>query len=429
MHVQDNTYTFVEGGVCAPLGFLAAGIHLGFRKNPERKDAGLVFSEIPETSAAAVFTQNVFCAAPVQISREVAKTGHARAVILNSGNANAATGSAGLEAAHFAAETTAKELSLKEEEVFVASTGVIGVSLPTEPYIEGLPKLAQNLGSSSEHAQAAASAIMTTDTHSKQCAVKFNIDGQTCTVGGMCKGSGMIQPNMATMLAVLTTDAPVAQAALSIALKLAVNNSFNKVTVDSDTSTNDSVFLLANGAAGGKEITCSMQDCTKNATLDDIDLSNENESFIAFAKVLQAVCENLARQIAADGEGATKLVTVNVVGAVNKKDADLAARAVANSPLVKTAIAGHDCNWGRVAAALGKSGAIFSQEKCDISFMGICVCKSGLTQNFDEDVALQKFEEPEIVIDINLHAGHAKTRIWTCDLTHEYIHINADYRS
>ena len=439
--MKDVEYNYIEGGICAPQGFLTAGLHLGFRKNPERKDACLVVSEEQNTSAAAVFTQNVFCAAPVQVSREVAKTGHARAIILNSGNANAATGSVGLDAAHFATQTTAEALNLKEEEVFVASTGVIGVPLSTKPYVDGLPALANTLGSSAEHAHAAACAIMTTDTHPKECAVNFSANGQVYTIGGMCKGSGMIAPNMATMLAVLTTDAPVEQHALSRALKMAVNESFNKVTVDSDTSTNDSVFLLANGRADGKPIeldeSVNGEHPSGNAGLNAGEhpieggdpAKGETSAFVAFAQALQAVCENLARQIAADGEGATKLVTVNVCGAANEKDADLAARAVANSPLVKTAIAGHDCNWGRVAGALGKSGAKFSQEKCDISFMGMEVCKNGLAQGFDEDEALKRFEEPEIVIDINLHAGEAKTRIWTCDLTHEYIHINADYRS
>ena len=361
--------------------------------------------------AAGTFTCNVFCAAPVKLSRSVAQGGRARAVILNSGNANAATGKPGDQVARESQSLTAAALGVDPEEVFVASTGVIGVQLPLEPYRSGLPLLLGALDSSPQAAADAAQAIMTTDTVSKECAVRFEADGIEYRIGGMSKGSGMIMPNMATMLAVLTTDAAVEPAALKEALKAAVDASFNKITVDSDTSTNDSCFCLANGAAGGPV------------------LQPGTPAFETFCLALRQLCEALARKMAADGEGATKLVTVTVSGAASEQDADKAARTVANSPLVKTAIAGHDCNWGRIAAALGRSGASFRQEDVDIDIMGMPVMRGGLPCGFDEDEALRRFEEPEITIDAALGAGEHSTRMWTCDFTHDYITINGDYRT
>ena len=402
---------FIEGGVTAPAGFRAAGVHAGFRANPNRKDVALVVSDVEDTVAAGTFTCNVFCAAPVKLSRSVAQGGRARAVILNSGNANAATGKPGDQVARESQSLTAAALGVDPEEVFVASTGVIGVQLPLEPYRSGLPLLLGALDSSPQAAADAAQAIMTTDTVSKECAVRFEADGIECRIGGMSKGSGMIMPNMATMLAVLTTDAAVEPAALKEALKAAVDASFNKITVDSDTSTNDSCFCLANGAAGGPV------------------LQPGTPAFETFCLALHQLCEALARKMAADGEGATKLVTVTVSGAASEQDADKAARTVANSPLVKTAIAGHDCNWGRIAAALGRSGASFRQEDVDIDIMGMPVMRGGLPCGFDEDEALRRFEEPEISIDVALGAGEHSTRMWTCDFTHDYITINGDYRT
>lgn len=400
---------YIDGGVTAPQGIKAAGIHAGFRKNPQRKDVALVVAEGDQTACAGVFTQNVFCAAPVQVSRERVKAGKARAVVLNSGNANAATGEPGLAIAVESGKIVAQALGFEDDQVLVASTGVIGVQQPIDPYVSGVPALVEALSEDAGHD--AAMAIMTTDTHPKECAVQFEAQGITYNVGGMCKGSGMIQPNMATMLAVIATDMPLTSQAAQAALSAVVPNTFNKVTVDSDTSTNDSAFLLASGAAGGALV------------------EEGSEAHASFQQALFAVCENLARQIAADGEGASKLVTVNVTGAADDADADIAARTIANSPLVKTAIAGHDCNWGRIAAALGRSGAKFSQENVDIDIMGMPVLRSGLPCGFDEDEALKRFEADEIVIDVDMGAGSAKTRVWTCDLTHEYIHINADYRS
>ncbi len=400
---------YIEGGVAAPKGIRAAGMHAGIAANPDKLDLALVVADTDEPVAAGMFTTNVFASAPVRVSREIVADGRARAVILNCANANAATGQPGLETAWQVSEMTAWALGAGRDEVLVGSTGVIGVPLPVEPFVQAVPQLVDKLSKNGAHD--AACAIMTTDTHPKECAVQFESNGVTYTVGGMCKGSGMIQPNMATMLAVITTDAPVSSELAHAVLKEAVDASFNKVTVDSDTSTNDSVFFLSSGAAGGFSI------------------ENTGSAYLSFKEAVCAVCENLARQIAADGEGATKLVTVNVTGAASPEDADKAARTVANSPLVKTCIAGHDCNWGRVAAALGRSGAKFAQEHVDIDMLGLPVCRAGLTVPFDEDEALRRFEEPEVVIDIDLHEGDAATRIWTCDMTHDYISINADYRS
>ena len=406
--MQEYKITYIDGGVTAPTGIKAAGVHAGFRKDPSRLDVALVVAEGPQVTSAGMFTKNVFCAAPVQLDRKLLAKNTARAVILNSGNANAATGEPGLEIARKTAHETAQALGLVEGEVLVASTGVIGVELEWGPFETGIPALVEALSEDGGHD--AACAIMTTDTRPKECAVCFEFEENTYTVGGMVKGSGMIQPDMATMLAVLTTDMPLGRSSAKEALRRAVNASFNKVTVDSDTSTNDSVFFFSSGAAPAPQ--------------------DDDEAFNVFAYALRAVCENLARQIAADGEGATKLITVNVSDAANEADADVAARTIANSPLVKTAIAGHDCNWGRIAAALGRSGAAFKQDDVDIDIMGMPVLRAGLPCGFDEDEALKRFEADEIVIDVSLGTGKgAQTRVWTCDLTHEYIHINADYRS
>lgn len=416
---QNAEMQSIQGGVTAARGFRAAGVHAGFRKDPERFDLALVAADEP-CACAAVFTQNVFCSAPVTVSREHLEGvgyGVARAVVVNSGNANAATGEPGLEAARETARIAGDAVGCPASEVLVASTGVIGVHLPMAPFASGLPAAATAL--SAGGGADAARAIMTTDTYAKEAAVSFSgdgigYDGCTFTVGGMAKGSGMIMPNMATMIAVLSTDAPVSAPALHAALERAVGRSFNKVTVDSDTSTNDSCFLLASGDA---------------APAGSAPFDPDGAAFVRFEAALVEVCETLARKMAADGEGASRLVTVRVSGAANDEDADLAARAVANSPLVKTAICGHDANWGRIAMAIGKSGATFRQEDAAIDIMGLPVCRGGLTVAFDEDEALRRFEEPEINIDIDLGAGNAETTVWTCDFTHEYITINGDYRS
>ena len=405
-----------DGGVCAAKGFRAAGIHAGLRKNKDKLDLALIVAE-KDCAAAGVFTQNRVFAAPVGVTRAHLTNGVARAAICNSGNANACTPD-GYANAEKTCAALADELGIKGDDIIVASTGVIGVSLPVDQLVSGIPTLVSDLGDTAADSDRAARAIMTTDTHSKEYAVSYVSEaaghaGNVYTVGGMCKGSGMIMPNMATMIAVITTDAPVEPAALHALLLSTVKQTFNKVTVDSDTSTNDTCIMLASGAAAA----------------DAEPIVEGSDAFDELTFAVHEVCESLARNIAADGEGASKLVTVNVTGAVNDEEADIAARAVANSPLVKTCIAGHDCNWGRVAMALGKCGVKFNQEDVSIDMMGMPVCRDGLTVPFDEDEALRRFEAPEIVISADLGAGDAATTVWTCDLTHEYISINGDYRS
>lgn len=406
-----------QGGVASALGFRAGGIHAGFRKEPERLDMALV--EADELyPAAATFTQNIFCAAPVIVSREHLggrNRGLARAVVINSGCANAATGSIGLDAARRTCDIVASAVGCSAEDVLVASTGVIGQILDTAPFEEAVPALHQSMTRAT--GADAARAIMTTDTVPKEIAVTYvsqdpALAGATITVGGMAKGSGMIMPNMATMIAVLTTDAPLGADALHAALVQSVDRSFNKVTVDSDTSTNDTCFLLASGKAAS------------GAHIEEGSIAHQE-----FQAALDFITQNLARKMARDGEGATRLVTVKVSGARTPEEADMAARTVANSPLVKTAIFGHDANWGRIAGALGRSGAQFEQQNVSIDIMGIPVCRDGLTVEFDEEEALRRFEEPEIVLEANLGAGDAQTTVWTCDFSYDYVRINGDYRT
>lgn len=414
-----NLTTVENGGVTSAQGFRAGGMHAGFRADPNRLDMALVEAD-ELCPVAGVFTQNVFCAAPVTVCREHLDGvgyGFARAMVINSGIANAATGSVGLEAARRTAGIVADAVGCVPEDVLVASTGVIGQNLDTAPFTTGVPKLHAMLDETT--GASAAQAIMTTDTHPKEAAVTYvsadpDYAGCTFTVGGMAKGSGMIMPNMATMISVLTADAPVPAPLLHKALSAAVNQSFNKVTVDGDTSTNDTCVLFASGKAAPAA-----------APL----MAEGSLAYQEFCAALNQVTRTLARAMAEDGEGATRLVTVNVRGAATDTDADAAARTVANSPLVKTAITGHDANWGRIAGALGRSGAKFQQENVDIDIMGMPVLRAGLPVAFDEDEALRRFEQPEIVIDANLGAGTCATTMWTCDFSHEYVSINGDYRS
>ncbi len=427
-----TSYSYDEqGSPASALGFSAIGVHAGFRSDPDRLDLALVVADEP-VAAAATFTTNVFCAAPICISKEHLSGGApgqtaygcARAVVINSGIANAATGDQGLSSARRSAMMVADAIGCPVQEVLVASTGVIGKQLDTAPFAPGISAALEALARSETpqereaQGRSAAQAIMTTDTVPKHAAVRFSGDdigypGVTFTIGGMAKGAGMIMPNMATMIAVVTTDAPVRDQHLASALRQAVDKSFNRVTVDSDTSTNDSCFLLASGAAAP----------------DAQAMEPGTPAFMRFQDALDLLCVSLARAMAKDGEGATRLIDVIVRGAASAHDADLAARTVANSPLVKTAVAGRDANWGRIAAALGRSGATFDQEAVDISIMGIEVCRSGMAVDFSEEEALERFEDEEIEIVIDLNAGPFEATIWTCDLTHDYISINADYRS
>lgn len=416
---MNTSFKQVKGGITTPAGFKACGIHAGFRKNPNRADFALIVPDEPAV-ATGVFTQNKFCAAPVQYCKEIFgnsedRTTELRAIAINSGNANAATGKQGYKNVIKASEIVANELKCSPEDVAISSTGIIGVQLSIEPYENSIREAVSSL--SNEGGEMAAKAIMTTDLKSKECCVQINGSAfgysHDFYVGGMVKGSGMIQPNMATMIAVITTDLPIKRSEMYKMFKHAVDRSFNCVTVDSDTSTNDSAYFLTSG----------------HYAHTDKEIEEKSEIFKVAKEALNFVCIDLAKQIAMDGEGATKVVEVTVEGAKTDEQAQMAARSVANSPLVKTAIAGRDPNWGRIAAALGKSGAQFSQDEVDIDLVGVNVFKQGEAVNFDEEKARSGFENRQIDIYANLHAGEGKARIWTCDLTHDYISINADYSS
>jgi len=391
----------------APKGFVASGVHCGLKADGKR-DIALVTAAEP-VPCAAVFTTNQVAAAPVVVSRRHVADGVARAVVINAGNANACTGPQGEHASRATCVAVAEALTCDAEDVIVCSTGVIGVPLPVERVIEGVSLAAAELDNRS--GDDAAEAIMTTDTFAKQTAVTLEVGGVRYTVGGMCKGSGMIAPNMATMLAVVTTDAPLSSAACDAALRSSVATTFNRVTVDSDTSTNDTLVLLASGAAGGETI------------------EPEAAEYAQVAEAIRVVCAELARMLARDGEGATKLVTVRVTGARSDSDAEAAAFSVANSPLVKTALFGNDANWGRVAMAVGKSSAQIDAALLGITFAGIQVCRDGGAVPFDEDAVFAALDAPEVEIVVDLGLGAGEATVLTCDLSYEYVRINGEYRS
>jgi glutamate N-acetyltransferase/amino-acid N-acetyltransferase len=400
-----SKFTEIVGGVCAAVGFKASGVCAGIKV--DRDDLALLVSECPAT-VAGVFTTNAVQAAPVKQCKSVLATGSASVVVINSGCANACTGPAGVVAANAMADATAAALGLTSESVFVCSTGTIGKTLPIDKIRAGLPAAVASL--SADGGEAAAKAIMTTDTVDKQMAVRFLIDGTTVHVGGMCKGAGMIEPNMATMLAFLTTDAAVAPASLQRCISAAVNKSFNRISVDGDESTNDTVLFFANGKSGVAE------------------LDESHSSWPLFVEAVEAVAMNLAQKIVKDGEGATKFITIMVKGAVTASDASKAAKAVANSMLCKTAWFGGDPNWGRVIAAVGYSGAQVDADLVDIAFDGLSAVTagqmaSGVTFESLEAVFAQKAFE--ICVDLNL--GKAMDTVYTCDCSYDYVKINAEY--
>lgn len=398
----------VEGGVCSAKGFRAAGVPAAI-KYEGRKDVALVVADEP-CVAAAVFTTNQVAAAPVVYDREIIAGGIVQAILANSGCANACTGEEGLRDARISALATAGELGIAPEHVLVASTGVIGRRLPLDRLLAGMKNAAKSLAATPESALDAEQAIMTTDTRPKQACATVQIDGKTVTVGGMAKGSGMIEPNMATMLGFITTDVAISREMLNRALKLSLEKSFNRVVVDGDESTNDSLFIMASARAGNREI------------------SKSGEDFAAFCQALDAVCISLARQMATDGEGATKFVTVKVIGAKSKRDAEKAARAVAKSPLAKTSWFGKDPNWGRVLAAVGYSGASVIDMKAEVFYDNVWAFRRGEVAD-DAQLGLlaevMKKDEFEVVVD--LHLGKAQATIYTCDFSVDYVHINADY--
>lgn len=400
-------YQFIKNGsVTSAKNFLAAGIHCGIKKR--RKDLALIYSPEPCT-AAGTFTLNKVKAAPLLISQDAINNKNTvKAVLINSGNANACTGEAGFKDAKLSQEYCAKKLGIKDTEVLISSTGVIGQKMPMDILLAGIDKIAGHL--SDDGGLNAAEAIMTTDTRMKSWAVKFKLKETEVTIGAICKGSGMIAPNMATMLAFITTDAGINGELIKKMLLSAVGMSFNKITVDGDTSTNDMVTIMANGASG-------------------INIEENTEEEKIFQEALNAVCIKMAKSIVSDGEGASKLITINVTGAHTKTDADLVAKTIANSPLVKTAMYGRDANWGRIMSAAGMSGAEIDPSKMSIHFGNLPVILPDYNIVVNEEAALEILSMPEIQINVNLNGGPETTTWWTCDFTEDYIKINANYRT
>ena len=401
----------IQGGVCAAKGFKASGVHCGIRKNRTKKDLALIFSE-KQATAAAVYTTNLVKGAPLTVTKSHIADGLAQAVICNSGNANTCNAN-GIEIAEKMSVLTAEALGIRPEDVVVASTGVIGQPLNLDPIAAGIPVLAASL--SENGGEAAAEGIMTTDTVKKEIAVSFRIGDKECRIGGIAKGSGMIHPNMATMLVFITTDVAISASMLQKALSTDIANTFNMVSVDGDTSTNDMVTVLANGMAGNREIT------------------EEGEDFCQFMAALNAVTVYLCRMIAGDGEGATKLLECHVSGAQTEAVAKTVAKSVICSSLLKAAMFGADANWGRVLCAIGYSGAPVDVSKVGVSFRSakgeILVCENGAGVEFSEEKAKEILLEKEIEILVTLDSGNFDATAWGCDLTYDYVKINGDYRT
>lgn len=400
----------IKGGVCAAKGFTANGVHCGIRKNKSKRDLSLIISDTKAT-AAAVYTQNLVKGAPLTVTKNNISDGFAQAIICNSGNANTCN-SNGIEIAEEMCALVAKETGINEKDVVVASTGVIGEVLDINPIKNGIPELVKGLG---DNSLLAAEGIMTTDTKVKEIAVSFEIDGKECRIGGIAKGSGMIHPNMATMLVFITTDCAISSDMLQKALGEDIVDTFNMTSVDGDTSTNDMVTILANGRAGNTEIT------------------EDNDNFKIFAKALNTITVYLCRNIAADGEGATKLVECVVTGAKSKEQAKLSAKSVICSSLVKAAMFGSDANWGRVLCALGYGVPDLDPNGVDVSFKSakgeIPVCQKGAGIPFSEEKAKEILLENEVEILVNLNSGDFNATAWGCDLTYDYVKINGDYRT
>ncbi len=399
----------IEGGVCAAKGFKAGALHCGIRKSQTKKDLAMIRSDCL-CNAAAVYTKNQIKAAPVLLTREHLADGKAQAVIINSGNANACA-PFGMEHARRQGLAAARALQVDEENVVVASTGIIGQVLP----VEAIEAHAAEMEMKYDNSLAAAEAIMTTDTKIKMFAVEFEAGGSICHMGGICKGSGMIHPNMGTMLCFITTDCAISAEMMKKALLFYVDKTFNRVTVDGDTSTNDMCVVMANGMAGNKEIT------------------EENESYDAYCEALHAVMEDLARKIAGDGEGASRLITCTVAGAADEAKAEILAKSIASSSLTKAAMFGSDANWGRVLCAMGYSGASFDTKAVQIEFASaegcISVCENGQGLDFDETLAKKILNQDEVEIRVSLKEGCGTATCWGCDLTYDYVRINGDYRS
>ncbi len=404
----------IKGGVTAAKGFKAAATAAGI-KYTDRTDMAMIYSIVP-CQAAGTFTTNIVKAAPVKWDQKIVKESRAaQAVIVNAGIANACTGEEGMAYCSQTAQKAAELLNISEDAVLVASTGVIGKQLPMDKICAGITAMAPQLTDTYEAGHAAALAIMTTDTHEKEVAVTFEAGGKTVTIGGMCKGSGMIHPNMCTMLSFITTDAAISKELLQEALSEDIKDTYNMISVDGDTSTNDTVLLLANGEAKNPKIT------------------EKNADYEAFVKALNYVNTTLAKQMAGDGEGATALFEVKVIGAESKEQAKVLSKSVITSSLTKAAIYGHDANWGRILCAMGYSGAVFDPEKVDLYFESkagkMQIIKDGVALDYSEEEATKILSEPEVTAVADVKMGDATATAWGCDLTYDYIKINADYRS
>jgi len=408
---EPQQIEFIDGGVCAPKGFLANGIHCGIRKNKSKRDLALIFSET-DCTAAAVYTQNLVFGAPITVTKESLADGHARAVICNSGIANTCNAD-GLEKARAMRALTAAELNIAPDDIIIASTGVIGQPLNLTPVANGMAKLAGGL--SANGSDYAAQAIMTTDTRKKEYAVEFKIDGNFCKIGAIAKGSGMICPNMATMLCFITTDTAISSSMLKTALEYAVAQSFNMLSIDGDTSTNDMASIMANGLAGNNLI------------------ETEDSDYELFKAALTGLCIKVAREMARDGEGATKLIECVITGAADDNAARAMAKSVLNSALVKTAMFGADANWGRIICAMGYAGVWLDVNQVAIAFQSaggtIAVCKNGMALDFSEEKAAIVLAEAEIIIDITLKDGNGCASAFGCDFSYDYVKINGDYRT
>ncbi|MCI4128029.1 bifunctional ornithine acetyltransferase/N-acetylglutamate synthase [Bacillus haynesii] len=405
IQVSQDSIKKTDGSVASPLGYLAKGVHCGLRYS--KKDLGIIISSRPAVSAA-VYTQSHFQAAPIKVTQEsLKKSAQLQAVIVNSANANACTGEQGLKDAYEMRRQSADMLGIEPELVAVSSTGVIGEYLKMENIAKGISLLAETEPAEGDFEEA----ILTTDTVIKQTCYELRIGGQKVTIGGAAKGSGMIHPNMATMLGFVTTDACIEESALQRALREITDVSFNQITVDGDTSTNDMVLVMANGCAGNER------------------LHEEHEDWPVFKKGLQLVCTDLAKQIARDGEGATKLIEVEVNGAKSNLEAQIIAKKIVGSNLVKTAVYGTDANWGRIVVAIGDSIAAVTPEKVEIRLGGQCLFKNNEPQPFSEELAKTYLENSEVKIEVYMQEGEGKGTAWGCDLTYEYVKINASYRT
>lgn len=400
-----HEYKTVPGGICAPQGFQAAGVKTGI-KSLKKEDVAIIYSE-QDCSVAGMYTLNKMCASPVTLTKRHFEDGHGRAIVVNSGCANACTGEQGMQDAVCMVEETAAALGISAVDVAVCSTGVIGTFLPMEKVVEGIHRAAEAL--SKEGHDGAMQAIMTTDTFVKEIAIEFPLGGKIVRIAGMAKGAGMIEPNMATMLAFITTDAAIEPVILNAALHDAVERSFNAITVDGDTSTNDTVLVLANGVAG-------------NAVI-----ATNDENYSAFYEALEYVCIHLAKLIIRDGEGATKFLEITVTGAQNFVEAKIAAKAIANSPLVKTAFFGQDPNWGRIVAAAGYSGADLDQSQVVLFIGGHKIVEHGKGTGMAGEALKQVMAEQDIEITLDLGVGSAQATVWTCDFSYEYVRINGEY--